>query len=56
MTPAQVAERYGITVTNLAQRRVYRIGPPFRGFGRRILYKKKDIEEYIEKGRVRTRR
>jgi hypothetical protein len=47
LSPAQLAAIYPITVNTLAKHRVAGTGVPFTRWGRRILYKTSDIEEYL---------
>lgn len=53
MTPKQVAEYVHMSTSALAKIRVTGGGPPYVKFGRRVLYRKSDLDAYIE---VRVRR
>jgi hypothetical protein len=46
LTPAEVAERLGVTENALAIWRYYRRGPSFKKFGRSIRYEETAIDEF----------
>ncbi|MDR1165708.1 MAG: hypothetical protein LBO66_07525 [Deltaproteobacteria bacterium] len=55
LSPTQVESQYGLRASTLCRWRGYRIGPPYCKVMKKILYSRKDIEEYIEKFRMKTR-
>lgn len=53
LTAAQVAERYGITSSNLRQMRFRREGPPFyKPTERVVLYRIDEFEEWLDTTRT----
>lgn len=55
LTPKEAAERIRIPEKTLANWRNKRIGPPYRKFGRRVLYPLALLEEWEAKQTVETR-
>jgi len=52
MTPAMVAEAYSLSERWLARHRFQRTGPRYIKAGRRILYRRSDIEAYLAEATV----
>ncbi len=46
-TPKEVSFYYGIPYKTLAAQRYKKIGIPYRKLGKKVLYEKKDLENYI---------
>lgn len=55
LTPKEAAEHTRIPEKTLANWRNKRIGPPYRKFGRRVLYPLALLEEWEAKQTVETR-
>lgn len=55
LTPAEAAERLRIPEKTLANWRNKRVGPPFRKFGRRVLYPLDQLEKWERDQTVKTR-
>jgi hypothetical protein len=55
LTPEQASEKIRIPVKTLANWRNKRIGPPFRKFGRRVLYPLDQLEQWERDQTVKTR-
>ncbi len=49
LTPKQVEEFFGLSKKWLANMRWQKRGIPYRKVGGKILYRKKDVEEFIER-------
>lgn len=47
-TPDEIAKALRTTVSQLSQMRHRDTGPPFVKFGRRVLYRWSDVNEYLE--------
>lgn len=47
MTPGQAAELLHTTEASLAQQRYHRTGPDYVRLGRKILYRRCDIDAYV---------
>jgi len=57
LTPAQVKAHYGINPFTLSSWRTQRIGPAFiqpGGLGCKVLYRRQDIESWLDSWRVET--
>jgi hypothetical protein len=54
LTPKQVEIYYGLDAGVLANKRTKREGPPYRKVGRKILYKRTDLEAWLDRHVVRT--
>jgi len=55
LTPAEVARYYGIPEQTLANWRCRKVGPQFvKAEGKKILYRRKDIEDWLERHKVLT--
>ena len=54
MTPRQVQKIFGLSEKWLANMRWKKRGIPYRKVGNKILYKKEDIEDFIEKHKVKV--
>lgn len=54
LTGSEVEEEYGIKARNLEGWRARGMGPVYTTIGRRVYYKRGDIEAFIESGSVRT--
>ncbi|WP_280500456.1 helix-turn-helix transcriptional regulator [Nocardia farcinica] len=52
LTPAQLAERYGMSEASLAQWRYLRRGPSYIKAGRKVLYPLAAVEEYERRNTV----
>ncbi|MDF9277417.1 helix-turn-helix domain-containing protein [Arthrobacter sp. EH-1B-1] len=48
MTPRQVAQKYGVSMVELASWRRREIGPPFYTFGRKVVrYDMSDVDDWF---------
>ena len=56
LNTANAAHHLGYSKSSLESWRVERTGPNYYKTGRRVRYKKSDLDAYIEAGRVETRR
>jgi predicted DNA-binding transcriptional regulator AlpA len=54
LSPQQVAERYGPSVSTLAKMRLTGVGPVFVKLGRRIAYRIEDVESWVLSNRFRS--
>lgn len=54
LTPDQVEEIYNIPKQTLANWRSLKVGPPYSKAGRRILYRIKDLEDFLDRHQERT--
>ena len=54
LTGPEVEAEYGIKARNLEGWRARGMGPAYTSIGRRVYYKRGDIEAFIESGSVRT--
>jgi predicted DNA-binding transcriptional regulator AlpA len=54
LSPQQVAERYGPSVSTLAKMRLTGAGPVFVKLGRRIAYRIEDVESWVLSNRFRS--
>jgi len=54
LSPQQVAERYGPSVSTLAKMRLTGTGPVFVKLGRRIAYRLDDLESWVLSNRFRS--
>jgi len=54
LTPEQVEEIYNIPRQTLANWRKQKIGPAYSKPGKRVLYRVKDIEDYLDRTRQQT--
>ena len=54
LTPKQVQKIFGLSEKWLANMRWQKRGIPYRKVGNKILYKRSDIEAYIEKHTVKV--
>ena len=54
LTPIQVEKLFGLSVKWLANMRWKKRGIPYKKVGNKILYKREDIEAYIEKHTIKV--
>jgi len=54
LTAQEVAEILRTTPGHLANQRMRGEGPPYLKFSRRVLYDVKELEQWLERHRVRT--
>jgi hypothetical protein len=54
LTPDQVEEIYNIPKQTLANWRSLKVGPPYSKAGRRILYRVKDLESFLDRCQRKT--
>ena len=54
LTPREVAEILRTSPGHLANQRMHGEGPPFLKFERRVLYDERDLDEWLQRHRVKT--
>ena len=54
LTPIQVEKLFGLSVKWLANMRWKKRGIPYKKVGNKILYKRSDIEAYLEKHTIKV--
>lgn len=51
LSPAELADEWGLPVSTLYQWRYRRVGPPAYRLGRHLRYKRSDAEQWLESQR-----